>query len=212
MKLIRTEQDIRDNLEAFDRELRDERDTSGFYHKLVKRGRCFVSYQVGGEWRFAPSRYIGYRENSQGRHRRSDIDGRVPIKSFQNTSAAILNPTTRNPSDWINFPKNSASGSTITGTSSFLRAFSSRLLWTTLTRRKYPRTRPYQRAQQKGFTSTCLNAIPNCVRSVSNTGAASAACAVLTFLLPTGKLVGGSSMYITLCLSQAFVTRIKSIP
>ena len=76
MELIRDEQDLRDNLEAFDRKLWDEPDASGFFHELVRRGRNFVSYQVESDWRFAPSRYVGYKDNSQDRHEESeDKDG-----------------------------------------------------------------------------------------------------------------------------------------
>ena len=77
MELVGSEEDIRDNLEAFDRELRDESCASGFFHELVRRGRNFVSYQTGSDWRFAPSRYVGYKDNTQEKHEKSeDKDGR----------------------------------------------------------------------------------------------------------------------------------------
>ena len=75
METVRDKQDIRDNLEAFDRELKGEPDASGFYHRLVKSGCNFVSYKVGDEWRFAPSRYIGYKDNSQEKHRKDRGNG-----------------------------------------------------------------------------------------------------------------------------------------
>lgn len=68
MKLVNSKEDILKNLTVFDRELNEESDISDFYHELVKRGKVFVSYIVGDEYRFAPSRYIGYKNNSKEKH------------------------------------------------------------------------------------------------------------------------------------------------
>ena len=35
---------------------------------LVKRGTCFVAYQIESEIRFAPSRFIGYIDNKLNSH------------------------------------------------------------------------------------------------------------------------------------------------
>lgn len=35
---------------------------------LVKQGICFVTYKVGDETRFAPSRFIGYIDNTIDKH------------------------------------------------------------------------------------------------------------------------------------------------
>jgi 5-methylcytosine-specific restriction protein A len=35
---------------------------------LIKHGRCFVVYQVDNELRFAPSRFIGYIDNTLEKH------------------------------------------------------------------------------------------------------------------------------------------------
>ena len=87
MEPVSSKEDIRNNLVAFDqalvrereeREVRErEHDAPGFYYKLVRRGRNFISYQVEREWRFAPSRYIGYTNNSEEKHKQNvDKDGR----------------------------------------------------------------------------------------------------------------------------------------
>ena len=70
MELVSSEQDIRDNLAAFDRKLKNESNVSGFYHERVREGKNFVSYKVGSEWRFAPSRYIGYKGHSPESYKR----------------------------------------------------------------------------------------------------------------------------------------------
>ncbi len=49
---------------------------------LVKRGTCFVAYQVDKELRFAPSRFIGYKGNRLEKHRISYKDGRETDKAI----------------------------------------------------------------------------------------------------------------------------------
>lgn len=84
MELVSSEEDIRDNLVAFNQALvrereqmrKGERDAPGFYYELVRRGWNFIPYQVEREWRFAPSRYIGYTNNSREKHQQNkDKDG-----------------------------------------------------------------------------------------------------------------------------------------
>ena len=36
--------------------------------KLIKKGICFIAYQVENEIRFAPSRFIGYKNNTPQKH------------------------------------------------------------------------------------------------------------------------------------------------
>ena len=43
---------------------------------LVRRGSCLIAYQIGNEIRFAPSRFLGYVNNSLKGHIRSQVDGR----------------------------------------------------------------------------------------------------------------------------------------
>lgn len=49
---------------------------------LVKRGTCFVAYQVDKELRFAPSRFIGYIDNKLEIHSVSSKDGRETNKAI----------------------------------------------------------------------------------------------------------------------------------
>lgn len=60
--------------------------------KLIKRGTCFVTYKIGTELRFAPSRFIGYKSNSLIRHSIIEIDGRKTnrvIKGILNSSLQV---------------------------------------------------------------------------------------------------------------------------
>ena len=43
-------------------------DEKKFALDLVRRGRTIVIYKVNGENHFAPSRFIGYKNNTQDRH------------------------------------------------------------------------------------------------------------------------------------------------
>jgi len=47
---------------------------------LVKRGTCFVAYQIGNEVRFAPSRFLGYKTNVLEQHSASSKDGKETNK------------------------------------------------------------------------------------------------------------------------------------
>ena len=43
---------------------------------LIRKGSCLIAYKVGKEMRFAPSRFLGYVDNSLKKHIRSEADGR----------------------------------------------------------------------------------------------------------------------------------------
>lgn len=53
------------------------------YEQLIKRGTCFVPYVVDGGIAFAPSRFIGYQDNSIERHlANTGKDGRTTNKAL----------------------------------------------------------------------------------------------------------------------------------
>jgi hypothetical protein len=65
-----------DDLEANIDTLENYRSSSNinqveFYKNLIKRGRCFIAYQIDDEYHFAPSRFLGYRQNNMIKHRRA---------------------------------------------------------------------------------------------------------------------------------------------
>ena len=65
MELITSLLNLKKNIEQFDRYLEEGNDKA---LGLVGRGKVFVVYRAGGEIRFVPSRYIGYKDNSLKRH------------------------------------------------------------------------------------------------------------------------------------------------
>ena len=84
MELIEKEKQLIRNIETLESYL-----TEGNEYEikeatlLVKRGTCFVAYQIDKEIRFAPSRFIGYFNNKLDTHSKSlSKDGRETNKAI----------------------------------------------------------------------------------------------------------------------------------
>jgi 5-methylcytosine-specific restriction protein A len=80
-QFVNTTAQIQENIQYLERTLIDgneeERKETA---NIIKRGTCFVAYEVGGEIRFAPSRFIGYEHNKVFRFSHWDLDGRETNK------------------------------------------------------------------------------------------------------------------------------------
>lgn len=75
MNFVSTKEDISRNIDQFEHLLQGTE--KEFAHGLIQRGLCFVAYQKDGEFRFIPSRYVGYRDNTQAKHHANhDKNGR----------------------------------------------------------------------------------------------------------------------------------------
>lgn len=65
MSVVRNQEELERNLVLFENYLADgtvlEQE---FAHNFIRRGACFVAYQINSESRFSPSRYSGYLNNS----------------------------------------------------------------------------------------------------------------------------------------------------
>jgi hypothetical protein len=69
MDVVSTEEEIKGNLAQFENYLCDGTDEEQqFAYDLVRRGSCFIAYQIDGELRFSPSRYSGYLNNTKDEH------------------------------------------------------------------------------------------------------------------------------------------------
>lgn len=69
METIHTLDELRNNLRTIEDYLTsDDTDEASFAEDLIRRGTCFVAYEVGNQLRFAPSRFIGYLNNSVTEH------------------------------------------------------------------------------------------------------------------------------------------------
>ncbi|MCK0099998.1 hypothetical protein MWU38_11445 [Qipengyuania sp. S6317L1] len=65
MELVTNGSQIFDNISYLEEALRSE-DTRAI--DFIKRGTCFVSYGLRAPWKFAPSRFIGYQDNTFEKH------------------------------------------------------------------------------------------------------------------------------------------------
>ncbi len=84
MDLITTENQLNKNLRTIDHYLSGSKQSFHDYAiARIKRGTCFVVEKVGNEYRFYPSRFIGYKNNSIRNHSINDSkDGRETNKAI----------------------------------------------------------------------------------------------------------------------------------
>lgn len=78
MELVHSLSEIKANLQTLDKYLDEKHEPEySFALELVKRGTCFIAVKVGQNYKFYPSRFIGYRENTMDKHQSStEKDGR----------------------------------------------------------------------------------------------------------------------------------------
>ena len=78
MKFIETLKDLQVNLDTLENYLNSPLVKEREYAlDRVKLGTCFVVYEINGQKHFAPSRFIGYKDNTMGKHDNNDAkDGR----------------------------------------------------------------------------------------------------------------------------------------
>ena len=101
--------EVLDNCATLDGYIESRKDPEYTYAlDLVKRGTCFLAIEDEGEYRFYPSRFIGYYNNSMVQHENNgDKDGRVTNPAI---AAAIdqENPTPNSELDLLykNYCKN----------------------------------------------------------------------------------------------------------
>jgi 5-methylcytosine-specific restriction protein A len=90
-KFIGNKDQLLKNIETLERYLtRGNGDEKAFASGLIKNGICFVAYQRGEEWRFAPSRFIGYLGNNLIDHNNAPSrDSKDKHGSY--TNKAIIN-------------------------------------------------------------------------------------------------------------------------
>lgn len=77
MTVVTTKNEIEENLKLFEDYLCEGADDEQiFCSELIRKGSCFIAYQIGSELRFAPSRYIGYAKNTIHSHEKREKDGK----------------------------------------------------------------------------------------------------------------------------------------
>lgn len=78
MRIIETLEDIKQNMSVLDGYIGSRTDPEySFALDLIKRGTCFIAVEHNNSYRFYPSRFMGYANNSMDAHLNNDMkDGR----------------------------------------------------------------------------------------------------------------------------------------
>lgn len=105
MELITTEEEIKDNLATFEDYLCEGTDEQRqFAHNLIKGGSCFIAYEIEGELRFSPSRYVGYVSNTMiGHIQNTDKDGRETNVAINAVMEDALGPGPQLETEYLRF-------------------------------------------------------------------------------------------------------------
>ncbi|MEM6474629.1 MAG: hypothetical protein AAF687_00535 [Pseudomonadota bacterium] len=91
MNLIQNSSQIFDNISYLEEALRHE-DSRAI--DFIRRGTCFVAYGLREPWKFAPSRFIGYRDNTFEKHAaNSEKDGRETNPAISSTLGSEPQPS-----------------------------------------------------------------------------------------------------------------------
>jgi hypothetical protein len=79
MRTVENLKELQSNIKLLNKYLNSKTDPEySFAVSLVKKGTCFVVVKENGTYRFYPSRFIGYADNSMDAHLNNDNrDGRV---------------------------------------------------------------------------------------------------------------------------------------
>ena len=96
MRQIGNKSELRKNMDTLDSYLAMHTEPNHEYAiELIKKGTCFVAVKVKGAYRFYPSRFIGYYDNTREAHINNDErDGRETNQAISTIFGAkpSLNP------------------------------------------------------------------------------------------------------------------------
>ncbi len=77
MTVVTSITEIEENLQLFEDYLCEGTDEEQlFCSELIRKGSCFIAYEIENEFRFSPSRYIGYSKNTIHAHIQRERDGK----------------------------------------------------------------------------------------------------------------------------------------
>jgi putative restriction endonuclease len=78
MTTVETWDDISINIATLERYSSSTEDEMEFHAQLIKKGTCFIAYQINKKIHFAPSRFVGYKGNNIYLHKANKFkDGRI---------------------------------------------------------------------------------------------------------------------------------------
>jgi len=69
--------DIEKNILALDKLRKGNQREKKLHARLIKNGKLFIAMKHGRRWLFAPSRFVGYKNNGAGHDKIKNRDGRV---------------------------------------------------------------------------------------------------------------------------------------
>ncbi len=73
MRTVQSLDEIKNNINVIDDYLKSiDNDKISFAKRLIKRGICFIVVEYKNEYRFYPSRFIGYANNNMDNHEKND--------------------------------------------------------------------------------------------------------------------------------------------
>lgn len=76
-ELVANKEQIINNLNKIEEYLNGSDETFEVMAKYIANGRVLLAYEIGGEWHYAPSRFVGYTNNSLISHKNNEEkDGR----------------------------------------------------------------------------------------------------------------------------------------
>jgi len=83
MDTVNAWEEIKQNILTLENYRKSHGEGREYYIELIKRGTCFIAYEYHKDIHFAPSRFIGYLENTIPRHENNKSrDGRVTNKAI----------------------------------------------------------------------------------------------------------------------------------
>jgi hypothetical protein len=75
-----------------------------FALNLIRRGKCFITYKVNNQWRFAPSRFVGYLNNNMVAHLENETkDGKVTNPVIDKILGKVSEPNELLESEYIHY-------------------------------------------------------------------------------------------------------------
>ena len=85
MRTVKNKNELKKNFKTLDNYIVGKKDPKYYYAlKLIEKGTCFIAVKISeDDYKFYPSRFVGYFENSMDKHENNfEKDGRI-------TNAAI---------------------------------------------------------------------------------------------------------------------------
>ncbi len=78
MRVVRDKKELRINMDMLDKYINCEKDPEyTFALSLIKKGTCFIAVKEDDIYRFYPSRFMGYENNTMNSHQNNDYkDGK----------------------------------------------------------------------------------------------------------------------------------------